>query len=80
MQFDARGFITDKFGTPPQLRAALYAQGFDAPTLFTISKWMQRGSIPGNWLAAMISVLEGGGKRPTIAKYLNKADNDDIFQ
>lgn len=62
--FQARAFIDSEFGSHRNLHAELNAAGVKVPAE-TVYKWRQRGSIPGDMLAACLSVLEARNGSPT---------------
>ncbi len=70
--FNAKAFLTEAFKTPTALVAFLRAYGVNPPQLDAAKKWFQRGTIPGEWLPVLLSVLELDSGRPvSTQKYLN---------
>lgn len=56
--FEAKRFLTDKFGSAGGVVALLGAYGADVPNRAAVDKWFQRGSIPADWLAVLLAFLE----------------------
>lgn len=55
--FDTRSFLTEHFGTARSLTAFVRAYGFDAPNDAAVDKWFQRGSVPSDWFALLVTLL-----------------------
>jgi hypothetical protein len=81
--FDARRFLADKFKTPGGVVAFVTAYGRTPPSLHAVEKWWQRNSLPADWLAILLSLLEIETGAPTsIVGYILKegATNGDGIQ
>lgn len=68
---DAKAFIQNNFQTPANVSVRLKSHGLPAPKLAAVEKWLQRGSIPSEWLPLLMYVLEiENGKPVSIVTYL----------
>lgn len=56
--FDFKKFIRDNFQSPAGVIAHCRSFGLEPPSEEQVSKWLQRNSVPGEWLAKLISLLE----------------------
>jgi hypothetical protein len=69
--FDTRRFLADKFKTPASLISFVKAYGVAPPKEAATAKWFQRGSVPSEWFAVLLAVLELDDGRPvSVAGYL----------
>lgn len=69
---DAKRFITDAFGGVRPLYETLQRVSDAAPSIDVVSKWYQRGSIPGDGLVLMLCVLEAReGKPVSLSNWCN---------
>lgn len=69
---DAKRFITDAFGGVRPLYETLQRVSDGAPSIDVVSKWYQRGSIPGDGLVLMLCVLEAREGTPvSLGKWCN---------
>lgn len=71
--FDFKRFLDDHWKDTSALLTFLETYGFqvDRQALF---KWKVRGSIPGNWFAVLLALLEIDAGRPlSISKYLKSS-------
>lgn len=75
VNFDARGFLQENFHDAPGVIAYLRAKGVDAlPSEAAVAKWLQRSSMPGEWLAVIAGHLEGDrGGAGQLAKFVSGA-------
>jgi hypothetical protein len=68
--FDANAFLTKEFGGAHNVLALFTRYGLDPPHVTAIEKWFQRGSVPGSWLACLVSLLElDRGQPVSLARY-----------
>lgn len=59
-KFEARAFLEANFHDAAGVVAYLRGKGVDAPpTEEAVKKWLQRNSLPGEWLAVLVGFLEG---------------------
>lgn len=59
VKFDARGFLQENFHDAPGVVSYLRAKNVDAPpSEAAVAKWLQRSSMPGEWLAVIAGHLE----------------------
>ena len=57
--FETRRFLLDKFHDAAGVRAYLTGKGVpNPPSAAAIAKWLQRDSMPGEWLAVLAGLLE----------------------
>lgn len=58
--FEARRFLTENFHDAAGVVAYLRGKGAtELPSEAAVAKWMQRNSMPGEWLAVLAGHLEG---------------------
>lgn len=62
--FNAKKFIRDNFQSVGGIVAHFRDVGFEPPTYEQAEKWLTRNSIPGEWLAKMLAILEGERGEP----------------
>lgn len=72
--FDVSAFITNEFGSAPDLYLQLEAAGIAGlPSRGSAYRWSRRGSMPGPLIAAAIALREKDTGRPlSVAKYLKR--------
>lgn len=71
--FAARRFLTDTVGTPQHVPVLFTLYGMPAPNPEAVQKWYSRGSIPGDWLVALLCLLElDRGEPVRLAEYLEE--------
>lgn len=68
--FDFRRFLEDSFQTPVALLAFLNAYGVQPPTYGAINKWFTRETIPADWFAIIVALLEFDSGPVKLAQYL----------
>jgi hypothetical protein len=69
--FDARAFLKAEFQTPANVEARLKTYGLTAPRASAVEKWMQRNSIPSEYLALLLCVKEfETGSPVSLSSYL----------
>ena len=56
--FEAKRFIKENFQSTAGVIAHFRSAGIEPPTDKQAEKWLTRNSIPGEWLAKMIAILE----------------------
>lgn len=56
--FDAKKFIRENFQGPGGVIAHCRAMGLEPPSDEQVQKWLQRNSVPGEWLAKLLAILE----------------------
>lgn len=72
--FDAKKFIRENFQSAGGVIAHCRSAGAEPPTDEQVQKWMQRNSVPGDWLAKLIAVLEkNGGEAVSLQPYMAPA-------
>ena len=69
--FDSHSFLTRELVGPQNVLALFSAYRIRVPKVSTVEKWFQRKSVPGEWLALLLCVLEiERGEPVRLAKYL----------
>jgi hypothetical protein len=69
--FDSHSFLTRELVGPPNVLALFSAYKLRIPKVSTVEKWFQRKSLPGEWLALILCILElERGEPVRLAKYL----------
>lgn len=69
--FNTTQFLKDNFTSAPVLVATLESYRFTPPNLEAVKKWFSRGSVPGDWLAVLLSILEFEEGAPvSVIKYM----------
>jgi len=72
MNFNARGFLVDRWGDPDKLLAFLHAYGYNDVRRPTVNQWFRRGRIPSDWQATLFGLVKmETGASPDIDKYLS---------
>ncbi|WP_327650959.1 hypothetical protein [Aurantimonas sp. C2-3-R2] len=72
--FAARRFLTETVGAAPQVLVLFSLYGLPEPSIEAVHKWYSRGSIPGDWFAVLLCVLElDRGEPVRLADYLEDA-------
>ena len=72
--FDARRFLTDNFQSVGGVIAHFRALGLEPPTQGQAEKWFARGTLTGEWLATLLSLLETERGAPvSLAPYVGRA-------
>ena len=56
--FDARRFLHDHFQSAEGVIAFCRAADVDPPNSAQAQKWFERNSIPGDWLARLLALVE----------------------
>lgn len=56
--FNAKKFIRDNFQGPGGVIAHCRSVGWAPPSGGQVEKWLERNSVPGEWLAKLLSLLE----------------------
>lgn len=70
--FDARLFLKAEFQTPANVEARLKSYDLPAPRASAVEKWMQRNSIPSEYLALLLCVKEFERGAPiSLASYIS---------
>ena len=68
---DVRKFVAEQFHDAERLISTVRAYGLEAPNKQSVYKWLQRGTIPSEWLPILLVVLElDRGSPPRLAQYL----------
>lgn len=69
--FDSHSFLTRELVGPQSVLALFSAYRLRVPKVSTVEKWFQRKSVPGEWLAVLLCLLElERGEPVRLAKYL----------
>jgi hypothetical protein len=69
--FDARAFLKVEFQTPANVEARLKSYDFPAPKASAVEKWLQRNSVPSEYLALLLCVKEMESGAPvSLSPYL----------
>jgi hypothetical protein len=69
--FDARRFLEDHFQNVGGLIAHCRAMGIEPPSEAQAAKWFGRCSLPGDWLAKLLGLLEAErGEAVSVKPYL----------
>lgn len=69
--FDARRFLKDHYSNAQHTATSLRRYGFPVSSA-AATKWFQRGSVPGLWLAVLIAIKEiETGSAVRVAGYLS---------
>lgn len=69
--FDTRGFLRNEFPDLSRLRPFVASYGEKVPSDEAVRKWAARGSIPAEWFALLIGLLElDRGAPVSLASYL----------
>ncbi len=55
--FDARKFLTEEIGQAQSVHAMFSSAGY-VLSLAAVKKWYQRSTIPGDWLALLLALME----------------------
>ena len=67
-----RRFLRDNFKSADGLISAIAKYGLDAPSKASVEKWLQRDSIPGEWLPVLLVILElEHGEPVRISQYMD---------
>jgi hypothetical protein len=70
--------LLSEWPSSAELRAALAAANIDPPSPEVIRAWRHRNSIPGHWLAKLLSVLASDTGRPVdLAVYMETPECPD---
>lgn len=71
---NVKKFMESEFGTAENLRTELDRANLSPPELDSIQKWSRRNSMPGNWLAAALTIREMQSGAPiSIIPYIEGA-------
>lgn len=72
--FKISAFLTETFGTPGDVVAfCRAARAPRIPTEEAVKKWIQRNSMPGEWLGALLALYEAEyDEPPPVAEYLER--------
>lgn len=69
--FNARLFLEQNFQTVGGVIAHFRALGLEPPTQGQVEKWFARSALTGEWLAALLSLLEAERGAPvSLAPYM----------
>lgn len=69
--FEAKRFLRERFQTVGGVVAHCRAAGVEPPNEEQVQKWFQRNSIPSDWLAKLLSLLEVESGGPvSLAPYM----------
>lgn len=68
--FQAVDFLEDNFKRPDNLARMLALYKLPTPPVDTVRKWLQRGSVPSEWIVLLLLVLEfENGSPVSLARY-----------
>ena len=56
--FDAHRFLTQELGPPQSVPSLFLSYGVEPPKDEAVQKWYRRRSIPGDWFATILCILE----------------------
>lgn len=56
--FNGKAFLTATFPEHQNVPTLFCQYGFQPPNVAAVSKWFQRGNVPGPWLAMILALLE----------------------
>ena len=71
MEFDYHKFLVDTWGEPERLVTFLHAYGRVNANYHTVNQWFRRKSVPSNWFAVLLALLEiETGKPVSLVAYL----------
>lgn len=62
--FDAKQFIRENFQSAGGVIAHCRSVGLEPPSDEQVQKWLQRNSVPGEWLAKLLALLEAERGEP----------------
>lgn len=72
--FDFEQFLLDNFGTTERLSRFLHVYGYTPPKHDTIYKWFHRRTIPAEWFALLVALLElERGGSASVNKYIGRS-------
>jgi hypothetical protein len=77
--FDATRFLTDHFDNVDGVLALLAKHGRTPPKRQTAARWFERGSVPGDWLAVLLVVLDARGYDLSVLAGYVADETPDIF-
>lgn len=66
--FAARAFLRDNFQSVGGLIAHCRSMGLEPPNEAQAEKWLQRDSLPADWLAKLLGLLEAERGQPVSIK------------
>lgn len=73
--FDAKKFIRDNFQSAGGVIAHCRSVGLEPPSDEQVQKWLQRNSVPGEWLAKLLTLLEvERGHAVSLQPYMGPAE------
>lgn len=71
--FDGREFLRHEFGSPQGVLDLFDNYGLNGPEFATVRKWWDRSSVPGEWLARCLQLLEiEHGGPVSLARYVKQ--------
>lgn len=77
--FDTAQFIADKLDTPDAIIALLDTHCGVAPNREAARKWIERGSLPGEWALMLIVALERQDGTPVSLSAYAPLPSADVF-